>query len=93
MISNALFASDFYVGYTNATANLLFVLNALDQLALDPDLINVRSRTMDETPIDEVKKVKAKQFVTWTNLLLAPVLLLIIGFLTGMRRRKREATA
>lgn len=93
VISNALFASDFYVGYTNTTANILFVLNALDQLALDPDLINVRSRTMDETPIDEVKKVKAKQVVTWTNMLLAPVLLLIIGFLTGMRRRKREATA
>ena len=93
VVSNALFATDFYVGYTNSTGNLLFILNALDQLALDPDLINVRSRTLDETPIDEVKKVQAKAFITWTNLLLAPVLLLIIGFIVGIRRRNREATA
>ena len=56
-------------------------------------MINVRSRTLDETPIDEVKKVQAKAFITWTNLLLAPVLLLILGFIVGIRRRNREATA
>ena len=93
VISNALFASDFYVGYTSATANLLLVLNALDQLALDPDLINVRSRTVDEAVIDDAMKVKAKTLVTWGNIALAPVLLLIVGIVIGIRRRKREANS
>lgn len=93
VISNALFASDFYVRYSNAPANIMLVLNALDQLALDPDLINVRSRTIDDAPIDEVKKIKARVPVTLVNMIFAPVLLLVIGIAIGIRRRNREANA
>jgi len=90
VISNALFATDFYVGYTGATPNLMLILNAIDQLALDPDLINIRSRTLDEAAIDETKKNSARLPVTLVNMALAPVLLLLIGIIIGVRRRNRE---
>ncbi len=91
VISNALFATDFYVGYTSATANLMLVLNAIDQLALDPDLINVRSRTMDDATLDETKKNSARLPIILANMILAPALLLLIGIAIGIRRRNRES--
>ena len=93
VIPNALFASDFYVGYTNASGNIHLVLNALDQLALDPDLINVRSRELDNYPIEEAKKTSARLPVILVNLVAAPALLLILGILIGVRRRKKEMSA
>ena len=44
VVPNALFVADFYMGLMRAGQNLNFMLNAVDQLALDPDLIKIRSR-------------------------------------------------
>jgi gliding-associated putative ABC transporter substrate-binding component GldG len=92
VVGNALFATDFYVGYTNAVANLHLVLNSFDQLALDPDLITIRSREIANTPILEAKK-PAKPYILILNLVAAPLLLLAAGTVIGLRRKKKEAMA
>ncbi len=89
---NAIFASDFYVGYTNAIGNLHLVLNALDQMALDPDLITIRSREIADAPIAESKK-HLKTPLLLFNFLTAPLLLLIAGIVMFIRRRNKEAMA
>ncbi len=91
VVANALFATDFYVGYANALGNPHFVLNALDYLALDPELIRVRSRQMPDAPLDErrVSSLKAPAIVA--NLVIAPLLLLALGGIAAMRRRRRGA--
>src|SRR5690606_20432810 len=91
VVSNALFLSDFYLGYTNALGNYHFLLNALDYLALDPSLIHVRSRLIHEAPLDEAAITRWKTAVIATNMLLAPSLLILLGLVAGVRRRKREA--
>lgn len=93
VVSNALFLSDFYLGYTNATGNYHFLLNALDYLALDPSLIHVRSRLINEAPLDEDKVSRLKTAVIVTNMALAPLLLIVLGAVGSVRRRKREAAA
>ncbi len=90
VIGNALFATDFYVGYTQAVANLHLVLNSFDQLALDPDLITIRSREIANSPILEAKKSR-KVPILLMNLLVAPLLLLGAGIYMGIRRRNKEA--
>lgn len=90
VVGNALFATDFFVGYTNTVANLHLVLNSFDQLALDPDLITIRSREIASAPILEAKKAK-KPYILLLNLLVAPLLLLAAGIFMGMRRNKKES--
>jgi ABC-type uncharacterized transport system involved in gliding motility auxiliary subunit len=90
VIGSALFATDFYVGYTRAVTNIHMILNALDQLALDPDLIRIRSRQVDASPLDEGRAAAFKTPLIAVNLLLAPSLLLLFGIIAGIRRRKRE---
>jgi gliding motility-associatede transport system auxiliary component len=92
VIGNALFATDFYVGYMNAVANLHLVLNSFDQLALDPDLITIRSREISNSPILEARKTK-KIPILLINMLAAPLLLLAGGVIIGIRRKKKEAMA
>src|SRR3954471_1776498 len=92
VVGDALFATDFFVGYTNAAANLHLVLNSFDQLALDPDLITIRSREIANAPILEAKKSK-KTVILLLNMLVAPLLLLAAGIFMGMRRKKKESMA
>jgi hypothetical protein len=92
VVGNALFATDFFVGYTNAIANLHLLLNSFDQLALDPDLITIRSREIASAPILEAKKSK-KTTILLLNMLVAPLLLLAAGIFMGMRRKKKESMA
>jgi ABC-2 type transport system permease protein len=92
VVGNALFATDFYVGYTNAVANLHLVLNSFDQLALDPDLITIRSREIANAPILEAKKAR-KPFILILNMVAAPLLLLGAGIVIGIRRKKKESLA
>lgn len=93
VVPNALFLSDFYLGYTNASGNYHFLLNALDYLALDPALIHVRSRMIREMPLDEELVSGWKTAIVVINMALAPFLLILWGVLGGVRRRKREARA
>jgi len=89
---NALFATDFYVGYTNSISNVHLVLNTFDQLALDPDLITIRSREISSSPILESRKTKQVPILL-INMLAAPILLLAAGVVIGYRRKKKEAMA
>ncbi len=91
VVANALFATDFYVGYAGALGNPHFLLNALDYLALDPDLIRVRSRQVHEAPLDERIVASLKTPAIVVNLALAPVLLLVLGGVAAVRRRNRGA--
>jgi gliding-associated putative ABC transporter substrate-binding component GldG len=92
VIGNAIFATDFYVGYTQAVANLHLVLNSFDQLALDPDLITIRSREISNAPILESRKTK-KIPILLLNILVAPALLLAAGIFMGIRRKNKESMA
>ncbi len=92
VIGNALFATDFYVGYTQGMTNLHMLLNSMDQLALDPDLITIRSREIANSPIQEGKKAR-KIPIVLLNLLLAPGILLAAGIIIGIRRKNREDVA
>jgi hypothetical protein len=92
VIGNALFATDFYVGYTQGVSNLHMLLNSFDQLALDPDLITIRSRAISNSPIEEGKKAR-KIPIVLLNLLFAPGLLLVAGIVIGIRRKNREDAA
>jgi gliding-associated putative ABC transporter substrate-binding component GldG len=90
VVGNAMFATNFYLGLMRAGSNLNFILNSVDQLALDPDLIKIRSRDISSRPIAPEKKTK-KLGIVLTNMLVAPVFLLAIGIAVGFIRRKREA--
>ncbi len=92
VVGNALFPTDFYVGYTNSVSNLHFILNSFDQLALDPELITIRSREITNVPILEDKK-GLQLPILLINMLAAPVLLVAIGVFMVVRRRKMEAEA
>jgi ABC-type uncharacterized transport system involved in gliding motility auxiliary subunit len=93
VIPNALFATDFYISYTSAAGNYHFLLNALDYLALDPDLIKVRSRQIREAPLNETLVTGLKTPLILANLALAPLVLVILGVVAGVRKRKKEALA
>jgi ABC-2 type transport system permease protein len=90
LVSNALFVSDFYISYTKAGGNYHFLLNAFDYLALDPDLIRVRGRQIEESPLDEAVVTRAKTPMVLANLAIAPLLLIVLGIVAGVRRRKKE---
>jgi ABC-type uncharacterized transport system involved in gliding motility auxiliary subunit len=93
VVGHALFASDFYLSYTHAMGNLHFVLNALDYLALDPDLIGVRSRQIADVPLDEEKVARLKHPAILANLLFIPLLLMAVAAVAAVRRRRRRTSA
>jgi ABC-type uncharacterized transport system involved in gliding motility auxiliary subunit len=93
VVGNALFASDFYLGYTHAIANVHFLLNALDYLALDPALIQVRSRQVADAPLDEELVARYRNAAVAVNLVAVPALLLVIAAVAAVRRRRRRASA
>ncbi len=68
--------------------NLLFLANAIDWLAQDEALINIRSK--DRTPPQLVFESDAtRNVLKWGNLVGVPLLFVLIGALrvTGRRRR------
>ena len=69
-------------------ANLLFLANAIDWLAQDEALINIRSK--DRTPPQLVfASDLSRNVLKWGNLVGVPVLFVLMGVLrvTGRRRR------
>ncbi len=90
VVGSALFLTDFYMGLMRATDNLNFILNATDQLVLDPDLMAIRTRDISSRPISEDKKDSKLTIVT-INMLVSPLILLIVGVFAVMRRRRRDA--
>ncbi len=89
VLGNALFATDFYLGFTGSNTNLWLLLNSIDQLALDPELITIRTREIPQRPI-EPDKEKQKLSLMMINMLAAPILLLLVGIFMGIRRKRRD---
>lgn len=86
VVGDASFAEPQYVQANRG--NLLFLANAIDWLAQDVALINIRSK--DRTPPSLVfESDGAQSFLKWGNLLGIPLLVVLLGFLrvTGRRRR------
>ena len=90
VVANALFATDFYAGYADAPGNMPFLLNALDHLALGPDLIHVRSRVLPAAMLDETRVRRFGTSVRIAGFTLVPALLLAFGLAARARRERRE---
>lgn len=93
VVPNYLFASDFFVQWSsqgitgqNTVENWSFVLNAVDYLAQDPSLIQIRNREVMQRPISE-KGFADRYFWIAVNLALVPLIWIVIGFIVLWRRR------
>lgn len=70
-------------------ANRLFFENAVDDFAMGPALIGIRSRAAPFNPIRDLNHAQLS-FIKYGNIFLMPLLLLLAGFFGGMRRRKKR---
>jgi ABC-type uncharacterized transport system involved in gliding motility auxiliary subunit len=78
--------------YTQSNpANLVFIANAVDWLAQDEALINIRSK--NRTPPNLAFSSDAvRNLLKWGNLVGVPLLFVLVGFMrVGGRRRRAEA--
>ena len=74
----------------HAPSNLTFMMNALDWLAEDEDLIEIRAKRLEDPSLPELSDSK-RNWIKWGNILAWPVLFLVFGGARwSMRRRRRE---
>jgi gliding-associated putative ABC transporter substrate-binding component GldG len=73
-----------------ADTNLVLLLNAIDYLASDSGLIEIRSRGYEPSPLKEGIEPAQKLFVKWVNILIPSLLLIIIGFMRAGNRREEK---
>ncbi len=90
VVGDSDFVSDNFSG--PASDNLTFFQNIVDSLALDSDLINIRSKGAVERPIKPISNV-AKETVRYLNILGLSVLALIFGFVRYFLRRRNRRGA
>ncbi|MCF7858321.1 MAG: GldG family protein [Candidatus Cloacimonetes bacterium] len=83
--------SDFIMEGTGASVqgNRDFVLNAVDYMASEETLINIRSRETQFKPLKEIKP-ESKKFVRWFNILFPSILLILVGILHYRKELKRR---
>ncbi len=86
VISDSDFISDQFIDMF--PANSKFILNTVDYLTLDSDLIQIRSKNLNDNPL---KKISDKYNIVIKNLgtFLSPILLVIYGVQRTIRRRKK----
>jgi ABC-type uncharacterized transport system involved in gliding motility auxiliary subunit len=65
-------------GAVNVKGNLDFVLNAVDYMASESTLIEIRSRETDFIPLKDIAP-GAKTLIKWINILFPSILLILIG--------------
>lgn len=83
--------SDFLTSQSAAPGNLAFLLNVVDWISLDENLISIRSRSLIDRTIKNDKLAAGKSYATtirFTNILLMPVLLIIVGLVFYFKRRE-----
>ena len=85
VVGDSDFASDMFSG--SASDNLAFFQNIVDGLALDSDLIKIRSKGAVDRPINAISST-AKELMRYGNIFGLSVLLLIIGFFRYFLRRR-----
>jgi ABC-type uncharacterized transport system involved in gliding motility auxiliary subunit len=71
----------------HAPSNVTFLMNALDWLAEDQDLIEVRAKRLEDPSVPDMEDSK-RELIKWGNILAWPVLFLVFG---GVRWRLRQA--
>jgi ABC-type uncharacterized transport system involved in gliding motility auxiliary subunit len=81
-----------FVQYTRSQQNLEFIVKALDWLSNDDDIIAIRNRQavlgrLDKI-IDPEKREGAIGFARIFNIVVVPVLIIILGFIIAIRRRR-----
>jgi gliding-associated putative ABC transporter substrate-binding component GldG len=69
--------------------NILFFVNMVDYLVDDVGLAQIRSKDTSEAPIEEVSD-STKKIIKYTNLILPPVLVLLIGLFIWNRRKAKK---
>ena len=98
VVSDSDFISDQYVnlglrsGLQLYVANLAFVLNAIDWLAQDEALAQVRNKGMQSRPLDQISEGKAT-VIKAANIVGLPLLLLIIGLVRWRIRQSARSAA
>jgi ABC-type uncharacterized transport system involved in gliding motility auxiliary subunit len=70
--------------------NLAFAANAIDWLAQDELLIEIRSKDRTPPPLQFSSDFQ-KAALKWGNMVGVPILFVLLGFLRGASRRKRAA--
>lgn len=77
-------------GAAGMKGNSEFALNAVDYLASESTLIEIRSREVEYKPLKELSS-GAKKFIRWLNILLPSILLILVGifrYQSELKRRK-----
>lgn len=86
VLADSDFTSD---AYTNRfPGNFNFFLNAVDYLTLDSNLINIRAKSLQDRPLDELDE-NSKLWIKIINIGLIPVLIIIIGLIKYYLRKKK----
>ncbi len=76
-------------GAAGMQGNIEFALNAIDYLASESTLIEIRSREIAYKPLKEISS-GARKFIRWLNILLPSLLLIIIGVLRYQKELQRR---
>lgn len=88
LVADAEFVED--VGGAGVKGNLDFVLNAVDYMAEEGTLIDIRSRETEFKPLREISNT-GRKLVKWLNILLPSLILIsagIIRYRQDLKRRK-----
>ncbi len=83
--------SDFIqdIGGAGVKGNLDFVLNAVDYMASEGSLIEIRSRETEFKPLKELSNT-SRNLVKWLNILLPSILLIIVGIFIYRKELRRR---
>lgn len=87
-LGNATFTSQQFMVPTSLT----FLLNTVDWLHDRNGLISIRSKNVQPSQLEEMTSGK-RQFLKWINILLAPVLIILLGFIRWYIRNKSKKMA
>ncbi len=87
VIADSDFISDNYLQRFPSNGN--FFLNAVDYLTLDSDLINIRSKTIQEKPLKNIGD-GWKTFIKVLNIIIIPLIIIIIGLVKFYLRKRNN---
>lgn len=86
VVADAHLAQD---AYASDPSNTAFLLNLVDWLALEEDLIQIRTREVTSRPIAEVSE-GVKATVKYANIFASPILVILVGVVRWQIRRRRK---
>jgi gliding-associated putative ABC transporter substrate-binding component GldG len=86
-----------YIQYTRSQQNLDFFIKTLDWLGNDDDIIGIRSRQASSGRLDKItdgeKRAAAMMFARILNVVFIPLVVIVLGLLIALRRRRLTGTA